>query len=130
MAGMSISEVARRFGLRASALRYYERIGILPPPPRTGGRRRYDHTALAQLAVVQSARQAGFSLADLRRLFFGFEKAARPADRWQTPARPRLAELDALAARIEDMKRRLAKTCACETLSECGKRMLAKECDA
>jgi len=129
MASLSISEVARRFGLRPSALRYYEQIGILAPPPRASGRRRYDHTALEQLAVLQNARRAGFTLAEIRRLFLDFDKSSPPADRWRTLAEPKMAELDALSARIADMKRRLAKTCSCETLSECGKRMLAKECD-
>src|SRR5438067_4519220 len=129
MAGLSISDVARRFGLRASALRYYEQIGSLAPPPRDSGRRRYDRTALERLALIQSARQAGFTLAEIRRLLFGFDERARPAERWRALAQPKLAELDARIERIHDMKRRLEQTCGCETLAECGQRMLRKECD-
>src|SRR5207237_8733311 len=123
MGGLSISEVARRFGLRPSAIRYYEQLGVLAAPLRVSGQRRYDHTALEQLAVVQSARLAGFTLAEIRRLIFGFDRSTRPAERWRTLARPKLAELEALVTRIESMKQRLEKTCACETLDECGKRM-------
>ena len=49
MAGLTISEVARRAGLRPSAIRYYERIGILNAPPRVSGRRSYDPSVLQWL---------------------------------------------------------------------------------
>jgi Predicted transcriptional regulators len=53
---LSISDIARVFGLRTSAIRYYEQIAILPPPKRKNGQRRYDNDALFRLAVVQRAR--------------------------------------------------------------------------
>jgi len=59
---LAISDVARVFGLRTSAIRYYEQIGILPPPMRKNGQRRYDNSALFRLAVVQRARETGFTL--------------------------------------------------------------------
>jgi DNA-binding transcriptional MerR regulator len=49
---MPISDIARVFGLRTSAIRYYEQIGILPRPMRKNGRRRYDDSAIFRLAVV------------------------------------------------------------------------------
>jgi len=54
---LAISDVARVFGLRTSAIRYYEQIGILPPAMRQNGQRRYDNSALFRLAVVQRARR-------------------------------------------------------------------------
>ena len=68
---MAISEVARVFGLRTSAIRYYEQIGILPRPMRKNGQRCYDHSALFRVAVVQRARETGFTLEEIRELFFG-----------------------------------------------------------
>lgn len=63
MEGMSIGEVARRTGVRTSALRYYERVGVLPRPGRTNGRRRYDGDVLREvldrLAVVRVAACSG-----------------------------------------------------------------------
>jgi len=59
---LSISEVASQIGLRPSAIRYYEQIGILPPAQRVSGQRRYDVTALHRLVVIQRARQTGFTL--------------------------------------------------------------------
>jgi len=65
---MAISDVARVFGLRTSAIRYYEQIGILPRPMRKNGQRRYDDNALFRLAVVQRARETGFTLEEIRAL--------------------------------------------------------------
>ena len=56
---LAISDVARVFGLRTSAIRYYEQIGILPQPMRKNGQRRYDNSALFRLAVVQRAERWG-----------------------------------------------------------------------
>jgi len=69
---LAISNVARVFGLRTSAIRYYEQIGILPPPFRKNGQRRYNDSVLFRLAVVQRARETGFTLDEIRELFFGF----------------------------------------------------------
>ena len=66
-----ISDVARVFGLRTSAIRYYEQIGILPPAMRKNGQRRYNDSVLFRLAVVQRARETGFTLEEIRELFFG-----------------------------------------------------------
>src|ERR671921_206234 len=61
---LSIGEVARRAGLATSAIRYYERAGVLPPAERVGGRRRYGPEAVRRLAVIGIAQQAGFTLAE------------------------------------------------------------------
>ena len=72
MAQWSISEIGRKVGLRASAIRYYEQIGILEPARRVSGRRHYDDRVLYRLAVVRRAQEAGFTLDEIRQLFFGF----------------------------------------------------------
>lgn len=124
MPGLTISEVARQVGLQASAIRYYERIGLLPPPERRSGQRRYDPTALYRLAVVQRARQLGFTLDEIRQLFFGFRSNARASARWQELSRKKLAELDELMNGINTVRRllkRMMQKCHCETLDQCGK---------
>ena len=67
---LAISDVARVFGLRTSAIRYYEQIGILPPAMRKNGQRRYDNSALFRLAVVQRARGDGVHLGGNPRAIF------------------------------------------------------------
>lgn len=124
MNGLTISEVARRAGLRPSAIRYYEQMGILPAAGRTGGQRRYGAAALYRLAVVQRARQAGFSLEEIRVLFFGFGEGTRAEARWRKLAERKLAELDAMAEGIKGMKdvlNRMSAKCQCATLEACGK---------
>ena len=123
---MTIGEVARESGLRASAIRYYEKEGLLPRPARVGGQRRYDASVLERLAVLERAKRCGFSLEEARRLFYGFRPDTAPSVRWQTLARRKIAELDALAGQIAEMKRTLQQTCACADLGECGRRIRAR----
>ena len=124
MPQLHISEVARQVGLRPSAIRYYEQIGLLPPAERRGNQRRYDTTVLYRLAVIQRARQLGFALDEIRQLFFGFGQVARASERWQKLSRIKLAELDNLMDSVRAVRRLLNKmmeNCHCETLDQCGK---------
>src|SRR5882757_6660622 len=72
MRQLSIGEVARRTGIRTSALRYYEETGILPTPARVSGRRCYDTDAIRRVDVLRFAQQAGFTLREIKTLFHGF----------------------------------------------------------
>jgi len=131
VAGLTISEVAKQLGLRPSAIRYYEHIGLLPPAPRTSGQRRYDSTVLYRLAIVQRARQLGFSLEEIRQLFFGFRSVTRASERWQRLSQRKLAELDALMADIKTVRRLLRKLmhrCHCDTLEQCGRGIFRARC--
>ena len=124
MPELTISEVARQVGLQASAIRYYERIGLLPRAPRISGQRRYDTTALYRLAIIQRARQLGFTLTEIRHLFFGFRDITRPSERWRTLSQRKLAELDHLTDGIKVVRGVLKKfmtKCRCDTLDQCGK---------
>jgi MerR family redox-sensitive transcriptional activator SoxR len=129
VAHLTITQVAREVGLSTSAIRYYERIGILPASERVSGRRRFEETTLHRLAIVQRAREAGFTLREIRTLFAGFREEIRADRRWRRLAECKLAELDAVAARVESMRRlleRLRTRCRCRTLEACGKAMFEK----
>jgi MerR family redox-sensitive transcriptional activator SoxR len=124
MPQLAISEVAQQVGLQASAIRYYERIGLLPPAQRVSGQRRYDTSALYRLAIIQWARRLGFTLDEIRQLFLGFRNVTRAPQRWQTLSRKKLAELDGLMDGIKTVRRLLKKmmqNCRCDTLEQCGK---------
>jgi len=120
---MTIGEVARQAGLRTSAVRYYEEVGILPPPERVNGRRRYGADAVERLEVVRFAQSAGLSLDEIRVLFHGFGSDVPPPPRWQEVATRKLRELDEQAARIERMRSVLEATldCGCITLTDCAR---------
>jgi MerR family redox-sensitive transcriptional activator SoxR len=123
---LAISDVARVFGLRTSAIRYYEQIGILPAPKRKNGQRRYDNSALFRLAVVQHARKTGFNLEEIRELFFGFPLGTRPPKRWHQLSQRKIAELRERMKRLKLMESLLKHTenCRCDALDECGKKIL------
>src|SRR5215218_10440931 len=91
---LSIGEVARRAGLRPSALRFYEAAGLLDPPARRGGQRRYSPTVLQRLAVIDLGRRAGFSIAEIRELLAG-TAAEAAAERWRGLAQRKLPEIRA-----------------------------------
>jgi DNA-binding transcriptional MerR regulator len=119
--------VAKRIGIRPSAIRYYEQIGILPPVKRISGQRRYDSISLSQLAVIHHARQSGFSLNEIRELFFSFEQGTPAAARWRTLSDRKLVELAAQIAGMRKLQRQLAQlqeSCRCHTLEECGEKLL------
>ena len=65
---LTIGELARRAGRRASSIRYYEQIGLLPEPGRVGGQRRYRPDSVRTLAVIDTAQRAGLSLDEIRAL--------------------------------------------------------------
>lgn len=121
MEELTIGEVARQSGIRPSALRYYESIGLLPAPRRVSGRRRYDPGTVQQLTVLQLARQAGFTIAEIQTLFHGFAAETPPAVRWQALAEQKLCELDLLIERAQHMRRVLQAglSCGCLRLEDC-----------
>ena len=93
MVDMTIGEVARRAGLRSSTLRYYERLGLLPPPPRRGGQRRYDPRVLERLAIVRFAKFVGFRIDEVKILLDGSPDRP-PPDRWRQIAEKKLIQID------------------------------------
>ncbi len=127
MKELTIGEVARRTGLRPSAIRYYEECRLIVPAGRAGGKRRYDASAVERLSLISFAQSAGFTLAEIRKLLSGFRETVAAGDRWRTLAQTKLAELDQAAARIEAMRMILKKAmrCGCLDLDECGKTIAA-----
>jgi DNA-binding transcriptional MerR regulator len=94
-----IGELARRTGVATSALRYYERIGLLPPAERAGQRRRYPGSSAERVALIRLYQDAGFTLAEIGRLLTAM---SRGRSGWGQLAERKIAELD---ARIADAQR-------------------------
>ena len=118
---MTIGEVARQVGVATSAIRYYEEIGLLPLPARVNGRRRYDWSAVQRLRVIERAQQAGFTLGEIRELFFGFAVGTHPTERWKALARRKLDELEEQRRRIQAAQDILREgiRCGCLTMEQC-----------
>lgn len=128
MSGLTIGEVARRAGVRTSTLRYYEGAGLLRPAERVNGRRRYDESVFGRLAAVRLARDAGFTIGEIRTLFGSVEEGAHVPEAWRAMAGRKLAEVDALIERAMGMRRILQEgiDCGCVSFEECGRLYEAK----
>src|SRR5262245_26736020 len=105
MAEMSIGEVARKMGLRSSAIRYYEKLGLIPKAPRLSGRRRYDERVLERLAMVRFAKHVGFSIAEIKVLLRGVDE---PPERWRKLAAEKVAEVDAFVVQARTIRKLLS----------------------
>lgn len=127
MEALSIGEVAQRTGVRPSTLRYYESVGLLPPPRRMHGHRRYEPGVIQLLAVLRMAQQAGFTVAEMRLLVAGFSSDTPASERWQVLASRKLQEVEERIARAQQMKLLLEKLlqCRCPRLEDC-----IAECDS
>ncbi|MGH7709011.1 MAG: MerR family transcriptional regulator [Vulcanimicrobiaceae bacterium] len=77
---MTIGELARQTGVRPSRIRYYESVGVLPPPSRCSGARSYDRSAADTIRDVLIAQRLGLSLAEIRALAAGEHSLAAVAD--------------------------------------------------
>lgn len=127
MSEISIGTVARRAGIAASAIRYYEAEGLIPRADRRSGRRVYSETILERLALIDLAKRAGFSVAEMKRLLGGFTRRTPPGERWRSMATRKIEELDARIDEAQRMKRVLAVVtcCECPTFEDCSRAMLA-----
>jgi MerR family redox-sensitive transcriptional activator SoxR len=116
-----IGEVARRAGVRASAIRYYESIGLLPEPQRVSGRRRYPGEVLRTLSVIGAAQHAGLSLEEVRELLAASDGKGAVSERLRAIAQRKLPEVDALIERARLVRTWLeaAADCRCPTLESC-----------
>ena len=121
-ATLTIGQVARQAGLKTSAIRYYESVGLLPEPERESGQRRYGADTLRRLQVIDVAKRAGFSL-DEARVLLATGRGGPPAHaRMRELAERKLPEVDELIARAQAVRAWLvtASGCDCDTLDVCA----------
>jgi len=122
---MKIGDLARRAGLNASAIRYYEKIGLLPTPSRASGQRRYSTEFLDRVLLIRFAGEIGFTLAEIRVFLSGIRESAPVGPRWKKLASRKILELRDLVARarrLEKLMRGLSH-CHCSSLNECVRRL-------
>jgi MerR family transcriptional regulator, redox-sensitive transcriptional activator SoxR len=118
---LTIGEVARRAELNASAIRFYERRGLLPAPERNGSHRRYTPGVVDRLQVIDIAKRAGFTL-DETQTILEVSDSGRPAGQELRGLIDRkLDDVDALIARAAAMREwlLLARECSCSSLELC-----------
>ena len=122
ISGLTIGEVAHRSGVAASAIRYYESLGLIPTPPRLHGERRYSDEVFASLAFIAVAQAAGFTLREVQVLAAHSETGPGLAETMQLMAEQKLAEVESTLARATAMKEWLevARGCGCSDPAECN----------
>ena len=110
---MDISQVAKKTGLPASTLRYYEEKGLIESVGRSGLKRLFSDNVIERLALISLARSVGFSLQEIRELF-----ATKHQGEINRPLLTRKAdELDAQIKRLTKMRDGLRHTAACKAPS-------------
>ncbi len=116
---LAIGEVAQRAGMTASRIRYYEARGLLPPPGRVSGKRRYGSDVLRRLAIIDAAQRVGFGLEEIRDLLGSRDELAH--ERLRQLALAKLPELDQLIDRATSVRRLLeiCSECDCESIDVC-----------
>ena len=120
---MQIGELAHRTGISTKALRYYEEIGILDPPPRThGGYRDYPLEVVDRLRFVKAAQAAGLRLGEIRGVIALRHKGETPCAHVLDLIASRRAEIDARIAELERMRRELT------ALERRGRRLDSRRC--
>jgi DNA-binding transcriptional MerR regulator len=105
---LTIGEVARRAGVATSAVRYYERRGLLAADRRESGQRRYRPETLRRLVFIGMLQDAGLSLHEIAGIL-----AAPDVASWKAIARRRLAVLDAELAQLRQAREYLGGALLC-----------------
>jgi MerR family mercuric resistance operon transcriptional regulator len=114
--GLQRAELARRTGANLETVRYYEKVGLLPPPPRTaGGYRSYDRAHERRLSFVLRSRELGFSLDEVRALLRLVDERDQPCAEASRLAVTHLADVRAKIADLKRMERVLK-----DIVAQCG----------
>jgi MerR family redox-sensitive transcriptional activator SoxR len=122
---MKIGQLATRAGVNASAIRYYEKLGLLPAPQRSGGQRRYPSDALNRVLLLRFAGEMGFSLAEIKLFLNGLRENAPVGPRWRKLAHRKIKEVEENIRRSLLLKSLLENLlhCRCASLQICVQRL-------
>jgi MerR family transcriptional regulator, redox-sensitive transcriptional activator SoxR len=122
---MKIGDLAGRAGLNASAVRYYEKIGLLAPPQRTGGQRRYSSDALDRVLLIRFASEMGFTLDEIKLFLHGLRDNSPVGPRWKKLAHRKIGEINnsiQRSIRLKSLLQHLLQ-CRCASLQICVQRL-------
>jgi len=122
---MKIGELARRAGLNASAIRYYEKKGLLAAPYRTSGQRRYPDDAVYRVLLICFASEMGFTLGEIKIFLNGLREDAPVGPRWRKLALRKIQEVKRTIDRSRQLKTLLEHLleCQCASLQVCVERL-------
>lgn len=103
--GLRVAELAELVGVRPDTIRYYERAGLLHPPPRTAsGYRLYPAEAAGRIRFIQGCQRLGLRLREIAELLAVRDTGVCPCEPAEVLLRRRIAELDAELARLTELR--------------------------
>jgi MerR family transcriptional regulator, redox-sensitive transcriptional activator SoxR len=119
---LPIGELAARSGTAASALRYYEEIGLIQAERTTGGQRRYRRATLRRLAFIRAAQRIGLTLDEVRDSLADLPTDHVTSADWNRVAATWQHRIDAQIADLQHLRARLTACvgCGCLSLTRCG----------
>jgi len=122
---MKIGQLARATGIRASAIRYYERLRLLPPPDRANGQRRDPGDAQNRALLIRFVSDRGFTLGEIKLFLNGLRETEPVGPRWKKLAKRKIEEVDAGMKRARSLKSLLKHLleCGCASLRVCVDRL-------
>jgi MerR family transcriptional regulator, redox-sensitive transcriptional activator SoxR len=123
VSGLTIGELSARSGVSSSALRFYERQGLISSRRTDGNQRRYDRATLRRVALVQAGKAAGIPLERIRGALDTLPNARTPTKRdWERLSRSWARELDERIETLQAIRGRLTTCigCGCLSLRTCG----------
>jgi DNA-binding transcriptional MerR regulator len=119
----SIGELSRRTGVKVPTIRYYEQIGLLPPPPRSEGeQRRYEKHAVSRLSFIRHSRELGFDVEAIRTLLSLQDDPDQSCEAADRIASARLGEVERRIQQLTALREellRMIQQCACGKVAEC-----------
>jgi MerR family transcriptional regulator, redox-sensitive transcriptional activator SoxR len=125
---LAIGEVSRRTGVAASALHYYEQLGLITSTRTSGNQRRYSRHMLRRISLILVAKRLGISLADVQEVFATLPHDVRPKLRdWRRVSSRWQERLEAKKREIEQLQRELTGCIGCGCLSLTACRLLNPE---
>ena len=105
---LKVSQIAGRAGLTPATVRYYEQLGLLPPPERTqSGYRQYDENTADRLRFIKGAQRFGLRLEEIRELLDIQDRGQCPCGHTQDLLRARVAEVDEEMRRLRRLRKDL-----------------------
>ncbi|MFP7569535.1 Cu(I)-responsive transcriptional regulator [Marivita sp. S2033] len=119
---MNISDVAKRAGLPAKTIRYYEEIGLIKPPRDTNGYRAFRDSDLHKLAFLSRARALGFTIEDCRTLLTLYEDKTRASADVKSLASDHLHKIEEKITQLQSMRdtlSELVQSCAGDNRPDC-----------
>jgi MerR family redox-sensitive transcriptional activator SoxR len=115
---LSIGEVSARSGVAPSALRFYEREGLIESTRTDGNQRRYDRAVLRRIAFVQAGRAAGVRLTEIRGALDGLQRRRTPSRKdWERLSNAWQEDLDRRIETLQALRDRLTTCIGCGCLS-------------